>query len=126
MARSASRTARSAPPDLDSPDLDSPPPWAAPCRRHTPPRQAASPLPASTSRLLCTQIHSAAFQGRYRTVTHPTVAYSLLCQLAKESLTGYELSRRMRGGVSNYWSAPHSQIYPQLGKLVAAGWVTYE
>jgi DNA-binding PadR family transcriptional regulator len=54
------------------------------------------------------------------------VAYALLCQLAKEPLTGYELSRRMRGGVSNYWSAPHSQIYPQLGKLVAAGWVTYE
>ncbi|MFL6074313.1 MAG: PadR family transcriptional regulator [Mycobacteriales bacterium] len=59
-------------------------------------------------------------------MTHPTVAYALLCQLAKEPLTGYELSRRMRGGMSNYWSAPHSQIYPQLGKLVATGWVRYE
>lgn len=59
-------------------------------------------------------------------MTHPTVAYALLCQLAREPMTGYELSRRLRGGMSNYWAAPHSQIYPQLGRLVEAGWVAYE
>lgn len=54
----------------------------------------------------------------------PTLGYAILAALAREPLTGYELARRMRGVLAYFWTAPHSQIYPQLRSLEGSGLVT--
>lgn len=56
----------------------------------------------------------------------PTLAYAVLAQLAREPMTGYELSQRMRGAMAYFWAAPHSQIYPRLAALADAGLVVAE
>lgn len=55
-----------------------------------------------------------------------TLGQALLGLLSRESLTGYELAARMRSPIGYFWSAGHSQIYPQLGRLQAAGLVIDE
>ena len=42
----------------------------------------------------------------------PTLAYGLLALLAREPLTGYEMSRLLRDPIGLFWQARHSQIYP--------------
>lgn len=54
------------------------------------------------------------------------LGYALLGLLARESLTGYELTSRVRERIGFFWGARHSQIYPELPKLEAGGFVTYE
>ena len=46
--------------------------------------------------------------------------------LAREALTGYELTGRVRERIGFFWGAGHSQIYPELARLGGAGLVTYE
>lgn len=55
-----------------------------------------------------------------------TLGYALLGLLARGSLSGYELAQRMNGTVRFFWQARHSQIYPELARLEAAGFVTHE
>jgi DNA-binding PadR family transcriptional regulator len=55
-----------------------------------------------------------------------TLGYALLGLLAREALTGYELTGRVRERIGFFWGARHSQIYPELAKLEGAGLVTYE
>lgn len=55
-----------------------------------------------------------------------TLAYALLGLLAREPLSGYDLARQMKGPIRFFWHARHSQIYPELARLQAAGWVTHE
>lgn len=50
-----------------------------------------------------------------------TLGYALLGLLARRPRTGYELSRAMREPVGFFWTARHSQIYPELAKLEDAG-----
>ena len=38
--------------------------------------------------------------------------------------TGYELSRHLRAPVGWFWSARHSQVYPELARLAEEGLVT--
>lgn len=45
--------------------------------------------------------------------------------LAQEALSGYDLTQRMKGRVGNFWSAGHSQIYPELSRLEEGGHVTH-
>jgi DNA-binding PadR family transcriptional regulator len=45
----------------------------------------------------------------------------LLGLLAGGEQTGYELTRDFDVGLANVWAASHSQIYPELAKLEAAG-----
>lgn len=45
--------------------------------------------------------------------------------LSRESLSGYDLTRRMRERVGFFWSARHSQIYPELARLEEQGMVTH-
>lgn len=52
--------------------------------------------------------------------------YALLGLLAREELTGYQLSRRLRNPVGYFWSASHSQVYPELARLEAGGLVAHE
>lgn len=50
-----------------------------------------------------------------------TLGYALLGLLARESLTGYELTARMRERIGFFWGARHSQVYPELAKLEQRG-----
>ena len=54
-----------------------------------------------------------------------TLGYAILGLLAQEALSGYDLTRRMQGRVGNFWSARHSQIYPELARLEEGGYVTH-
>ena len=54
-----------------------------------------------------------------------TLGYALLGLLARESLTGYELTARMRERIGFFWGARHSQIYPELAKLEDRGFAVH-
>lgn len=49
--------------------------------------------------------------------------YAVLGMLSLGEHTGYELSKRFNGSIGSFWSAKHSQIYPELARLLEAGWV---
>ena len=51
------------------------------------------------------------------------LGYAILGLLAVEPLTGYQLAQRMRAPIGYMWTAAHSQIYPELAKLLAGGLV---
>jgi DNA-binding PadR family transcriptional regulator len=48
-----------------------------------------------------------------------TLGYALLGLLARRPRTGYELSQALRAPVGYFWTASHSQIYPELARLEA-------
>lgn len=48
-----------------------------------------------------------------------TLGYALLGLLARKPRTGYELAQALRIPVGYFWTASHSQIYPELGRLEA-------
>ena len=52
-----------------------------------------------------------------------TLGYAILGLLARRPRTGYDLARLMERPVGWFWTASHSQIYPELGKLERAGLV---
>lgn len=49
------------------------------------------------------------------------VILGLLCH---ESLTGYEIKKRIDGALKYFWSASYGSIYPTLSELVKDGFVT--
>lgn len=55
-----------------------------------------------------------------------TLGFALLGLLARQEMTGYELSKSMKTSVGNFWTAGHSQIYPQLSTLEKSGLVVHE
>jgi len=55
----------------------------------------------------------------------PVVGYALLALLARVPSTGYELTARMSSPMGAFWTAPHSQIYPQLISLEGAGLIRH-
>ena len=59
-------------------------------------------------------------------MTYSILGYALLGLLARESLSGYDLARRMRAPIGFFWHARHSQIYPELARLEAEGLVVHE
>lgn len=50
-----------------------------------------------------------------------TLGHALLGLLSTQPMTGYELTGAFDQSLANVWSARHSQIYPELAKLQAAG-----
>ena len=48
-----------------------------------------------------------------------TLSYALLGLLARQPLSGYDLSQYMKKRVGQMWSALPSQIYPELARLEA-------
>lgn len=46
-----------------------------------------------------------------------TLGFALLGLLARRPRTGYELRQAMREPVGFFWTASHSQIYPELARL---------
>jgi DNA-binding PadR family transcriptional regulator len=47
--------------------------------------------------------------------------YALIGLLAAEPMSGYDLTRRFSESLANVWPAQHSQIYPELARLVSDG-----
>lgn len=54
------------------------------------------------------------------------LGYAILALLARQPGTGYELSARASRPLGYFWFARHSQVYPELQKLLAAGWVRFD
>jgi DNA-binding PadR family transcriptional regulator len=57
--------------------------------------------------------------------TVATLGYAILGLLAREPMTGYEISQRMQVPVGYMWSASHSQIYGELAALEDAGLIRH-
>ena len=55
-----------------------------------------------------------------------TLGHAILGLLARAPSTGYDLARRMEHPVGYFWTAGHSQIYPELARLEGAGLVEHE
>lgn len=55
-----------------------------------------------------------------------SLRYAILGLLTRESLTGYELTKRFDSSINHFWPAKHSQIYPELASLTQEGLVTFE
>jgi PadR family transcriptional regulator, regulatory protein AphA len=49
--------------------------------------------------------------------------YALLGYLSSAPGSGYDLMQQLQGGLGWFWSASHSQIYPELKRLEEAGLV---
>jgi len=54
-----------------------------------------------------------------------TLGYAILGLLSREELSGYDLTQRMKGRIGYFWSARHSQIYPELARLEEGGYVVH-
>ncbi|ALL79876.1 hypothetical protein AD006_31210 (plasmid) [Pseudonocardia sp. EC080610-09] len=50
-----------------------------------------------------------------------SLRHALLALLTADPMTGYELVKYFDGTTANVWSAPHSQIYPELRRMEADG-----
>jgi DNA-binding PadR family transcriptional regulator len=53
-----------------------------------------------------------------------SLRFALVNLLSGEPMSGYDLAGRFSESMANTWPAQHSQIYPELAKLVADGWIT--
>ncbi|MEV4411677.1 PadR family transcriptional regulator [Catellatospora sp. NPDC049609] len=58
------------------------------------------------------------------TASGSTLGYALLSLLTRGPATGYQLSSQVKAPLGHFWTAKHSQIYPELARLAAAGWVS--
>ena len=54
-----------------------------------------------------------------------TLKYVILGLLSQQSCSGYDLSQALSGALQEFWSANHSQIYPELKRLTEEGLVDY-
>lgn len=52
--------------------------------------------------------------------------YAILGLLFDKPMTGYDLMKEFGSTLNEFWSAKHSQIYPELKKLTEEGMVKYE
>lgn len=52
--------------------------------------------------------------------------YAILGLLLRKPMTGYDISKEFEKSISEFWSAKHSQIYPELKKLVSENLITCE
>lgn len=52
-----------------------------------------------------------------------SLRHAILGLLAVGPASGYELTKQFDLSLANVWSARHSQIYPELQRMAAAGWV---
>lgn len=59
-----------------------------------------------------------------RTSKPSTLGYALLGLLARGGRSGYDLAQGLKDPVGFFWHAQHSQIYPELARLEAAGLVS--
>lgn len=56
-----------------------------------------------------------------------SLKYAILGLVNREPMTGYDIKKAFDSrGLTNFWHAEHSQIYPEMKKLLAEGLVEYE
>jgi DNA-binding PadR family transcriptional regulator len=53
-----------------------------------------------------------------------TLGFAILGLLARQPLSGYDIALKLRRPIGFYWTARHSQIYPELRRLSREGLVT--
>ncbi|MFQ6793091.1 MAG: PadR family transcriptional regulator [Thomasclavelia sp.] len=54
-----------------------------------------------------------------------TLKYAILGLLMRKTMSGYDLNKEFNTALTEFWSAKHSQIYPELKKLLAENLVEY-
>jgi DNA-binding PadR family transcriptional regulator len=54
-----------------------------------------------------------------------TLKYAILGMIHQKPMTGYDLMQEFESTLNEFWSASHSQIYPELKKLTEEGCITY-
>lgn len=52
--------------------------------------------------------------------------YAILGLLDKRELSGYDITSQFKEEIGQFWSAKHSQIYPELKKLADEGFIQYK
>jgi len=52
-----------------------------------------------------------------------SLSHALLTSLIEKSSSGYDLARRFDKSIGYFWHATHQQIYRELGRMEAAGWI---
>jgi len=52
-----------------------------------------------------------------------SLAHAVLTSLIEKSCSGYDLARRFDKSIGFFWHATHQQIYRELARMEAAGWV---
>lgn len=55
-----------------------------------------------------------------------TLKYAILGLLNQKEMSGYDLMKQFESTLCEFWTAKHSQIYPELKKLTEEGRVTYK
>lgn len=55
-----------------------------------------------------------------------SIQHALLTSLLEKPSTGYELASRFDRSIGYFWQASHQQIYRELRRMAAAGWVVAE
>jgi DNA-binding PadR family transcriptional regulator len=53
-----------------------------------------------------------------------TLKYAILGLLNRADMTGYDIAKEFEKTLRQFWYARHSQIYPELAKLIEEGLVT--
>lgn len=62
-----------------------------------------------------------------RTAHMRTLKYAILGLINREPMTGYDITREFNSNnLANFWYAKHSQVYPELGRLMDEKLVTCE
>lgn len=54
-----------------------------------------------------------------------TLKYAILGLLNRKPMTGYDISKEFNFQIAEFWNAKHSQIYPELKKLVNEGLIFF-
>ena len=54
-----------------------------------------------------------------------TLKYAILGLLMQAPVTGYDIAKAFGPGLGSFWSAKHSQIYPELKRLTEEGLIRY-
>ena len=55
-----------------------------------------------------------------------TLKYAILGLTMQSPVTGYDIAKAFGPGLGSFWSAKHSQIYPELKKLTDEGSIAYK
>lgn len=55
-----------------------------------------------------------------------TLKYAILGLINRHDMTGYDITKEFNAELANFWNAKHSQIYPELKKLVDEGLIFFD
>src|SRR5882757_636121 len=59
----------------------------------------------------------------FRYMKDNAVTWALLGLLGRRPMSGYDLKRAIDRTIRHFWAASYGQIYPELKRLEAAGWI---